>query len=352
MIICIAPLLAAALPAIGSAAAGLFSAIGGIFQSHKNKQAVNNTNKANIELAKYNWQQQKQMWNENNDYNTPVNQMKRLEAAGLNPNLVYGHGTVANTSSGTPTPQTPTLQSYTGNEISGTFNSLGSILGEYLNFQQSQANIDKTKQETMNLAENNALLQKEALHKDIQIAISGLNFAKTKEEAKIWAEKLRADIDKVTSSTVLDNSNAIYTDQKRFYQETWAPKLAQSTINLQNSSIALNAQKMLTEGVQRELARARVQETFSRIAVNKETANKIMYEAKRIYQATKGDKISFMKQTVDYLKSRHEFRNGTWSNKEIKLFSDALGTLADKAFNMNWDYQDDLFDSVFDELFK
>lgn len=36
-------------------------------------------------------------WNKQNAYNTPKAQMERLKAAGLNPNLVYGNGSVANT---------------------------------------------------------------------------------------------------------------------------------------------------------------------------------------------------------------------------------------------------------------
>lgn len=45
---------------------------------------------------KFSWK----MWNANNAYNHPKEQVKRLEEAGLNPMLVYGNGSVAgNTSS-------------------------------------------------------------------------------------------------------------------------------------------------------------------------------------------------------------------------------------------------------------
>lgn len=42
----------------------------------------------------------REMWELDNEYNSPENQMARLKAAGLNPNLVYGNGSVANTSKG------------------------------------------------------------------------------------------------------------------------------------------------------------------------------------------------------------------------------------------------------------
>ena len=53
-----------------------------------NKQISDNTNELNYKL----WQEQKeydyQKWKENNAYNTPAEQRKRYEEAGLNPNLI------------------------------------------------------------------------------------------------------------------------------------------------------------------------------------------------------------------------------------------------------------------------
>lgn len=43
-----------------------------------------------------------EMWNMQNAYNDPVAQMARLEKAGLNPNLVYGTGAVANQTGSPP----------------------------------------------------------------------------------------------------------------------------------------------------------------------------------------------------------------------------------------------------------
>jgi len=50
----------------------------------------------NMELAKYQYQMDMRMMRYMNRYNTPANQMKRFEAAGLNPNLVYGQGSSGN----------------------------------------------------------------------------------------------------------------------------------------------------------------------------------------------------------------------------------------------------------------
>lgn len=63
------------------------------------------------DLAKYNAVQQTllnqqafdnnvKMWNMQNEYNTPQKQMQRLQAAGMNPNLVYGGGNVTGNTAG------------------------------------------------------------------------------------------------------------------------------------------------------------------------------------------------------------------------------------------------------------
>lgn len=64
-------------------------------------------------------------WRLANDYNHPIQQMERLKAAGLNPNLVYGSGSVTGNTTGAP--------SLVGGGIStqseSAFKALGSILG-------------------------------------------------------------------------------------------------------------------------------------------------------------------------------------------------------------------------------
>lgn len=47
--------------------------------------------------AKQQYNYQMDMWNANNVYNSPLQQMERLREAGLNPNLVYGNGSATHT---------------------------------------------------------------------------------------------------------------------------------------------------------------------------------------------------------------------------------------------------------------
>lgn len=54
-------------------------------------------------LMELQYQQNLDLWNKQNDYNSPTAQMQRLQAAGLNPNLVYGNGVSGNSSNNTST---------------------------------------------------------------------------------------------------------------------------------------------------------------------------------------------------------------------------------------------------------
>lgn len=85
----------------------------GLYDSYQNrKTAKENTertiaaNKAEAELA---YQRSIQMWNMQNLYNSPAEQMKRFGAAGLNPHLIYGQGSPGNATS-FPQYQKPDIQ--------------------------------------------------------------------------------------------------------------------------------------------------------------------------------------------------------------------------------------------------
>lgn len=62
---------------------------------------------ANMEIAQYQHDRDWDMLQYQLQYNTPANQRKRMEEAGLNPALMYGQGTVGNMDSG---PRYPNIQ--------------------------------------------------------------------------------------------------------------------------------------------------------------------------------------------------------------------------------------------------
>lgn len=94
--------------------AGLLSFLGDVAGGLLGLGAQSSANAANMELAKYAFDRNVEMWNKQNEYNAPSAQMERLRAAGLNPNLVYGSGSVAGNSSGSaPSYQAPRVQPVT-----------------------------------------------------------------------------------------------------------------------------------------------------------------------------------------------------------------------------------------------
>lgn len=92
--------------ALGAFGIGAQSSI----NANTQRQNVDATNRANRELAEYQYSKDVEMWNRGNVYNDPMNQMARLKKAGLNPNLVYGSGSVSgNTTSQLPKYNAPTM---------------------------------------------------------------------------------------------------------------------------------------------------------------------------------------------------------------------------------------------------
>lgn len=79
-------------------------------------------------------------WNLMNDYNHPINQMERLKAAGLNPLLVYGSGSVAGNTTSAP--------ALTGGNISTAGETLLKLGSKTMNLLQGAASIENTKAQT------------------------------------------------------------------------------------------------------------------------------------------------------------------------------------------------------------
>lgn len=142
------------IPLIVGAATAIGSALAASAQNQANANAdraqqnanVDKTIAANRYLAQLQFDQNKQMWAANNEYNSPQEQMARLRAAGLNPNLVYGSNAVANTSGGIPEYVAPKESyDYKAPQIFGQFPA---VLGAYQDFILKQAQTDNVQAST------------------------------------------------------------------------------------------------------------------------------------------------------------------------------------------------------------
>lgn len=183
---------------VGGIISGVGSLLGGIGSSAMNNKAVRDTNKANMEIAKYQaqWQQQENekayqrslnMWNLQNEYNSPTQQMARIRAAGLNPNLVYGNGVAGNSAGSTPQYEpakfnAPTMQAYRGWNL-----GISDAISQFLAYRTAKAQVDNME------AQNSLIRQQTATEatKQANIAAStsrsefDLNMAKELKDVSV-----------------------------------------------------------------------------------------------------------------------------------------------------------------------
>lgn len=96
----------------------------------------------NLMLSQMQNEWNQNQWERENEYNSPVNQMKRFKDAGLNPDLIYGHGTSGNAmqlsgglTSGAPS--SPTDFTALGQKM-----TLGDAIRSSLDTEMQQAQID------------------------------------------------------------------------------------------------------------------------------------------------------------------------------------------------------------------
>ena len=71
---------------------GVIAGAAALGASAINAGSQERTNRWQMKLAQYAYDQERQMIQEQNEYNSPLNQLKRYQDAGLNPNLIYGEG--------------------------------------------------------------------------------------------------------------------------------------------------------------------------------------------------------------------------------------------------------------------
>lgn len=144
---------------IGSIAANV---VGGIMQNqNKNEQYAeqqreNQRNREhNFNLAAYQNSENRKQWARENQYNLPENQMARMKAAGLNPDLMYGNGSVsANVAARSPemtggSPSNPSDASPLGQR-----QTIGDIAANTIAQSLATAQIEKTKAEAKNTSQN------------------------------------------------------------------------------------------------------------------------------------------------------------------------------------------------------
>lgn len=142
-----------------AAAEGLTQLNNTAIQGWQQRRNQERQNKANMQLAEYSYNKDLEMWNKANLYNSPQAQMERLKSAGLNPNLVYGSGSVAGQSAGQiPRYQTPQA-TY---DVDPMIKAPTAMLGMFQDFALKQLQIDNLKKQNYAQDQTNVLKEIEA----------------------------------------------------------------------------------------------------------------------------------------------------------------------------------------------
>lgn len=143
----------------GAIIAGVVALASAIISSSSSKNQMRRTNAANMELAQYQAKTNEALIDKQNAYNSPAAQMGRFDAAGLNPNLMYGQGS--------PGLQTSPAR-YEAPRVDMHFQpfQIPEILGMYQDYQlkdaqiqQVEANTDYVNMRTMNENLRSSLLE-------------------------------------------------------------------------------------------------------------------------------------------------------------------------------------------------
>lgn len=198
---------------------GAMSLFGGKKTNDKNLQIARENNQAQMDLAKYQADQNLNLWNLNNEYNTPEAQMQRYKDAGLNPNLIYGSGSASAGNSSSPAKgyDAPTLQrAEVHNYMPQASQLLMNGLQQAMQIKKTQAEIDSIRQNTENLGVDNQLKRLNAIYFEMRNA-------KTEAEKDFWIPMFQAELAKVDSVGVLNWTNAQNVDTNRRLTEALKP---------------------------------------------------------------------------------------------------------------------------------
>lgn len=208
------------------------------------------TNRANERMNRENNEANLRLWQMNNEYNTPANQRRRMEAAGFNPNLMYGSMTSGNSaapaSSEASYNQAPQLSDF-GNAIGNAYQMYkqSQVMDKQMEAQDliNQGQDIRNKQEAKNLGWMEQRRQEEKANSDAQL--DNLKAQTDGFRSQILTDgvlrrKLETEIDKIKSDKNVSDQQAysIYLDNI-FKSETMEirKKQLQAQLNYTNAQI-------------------------------------------------------------------------------------------------------------------
>lgn len=129
----------------GSAIGAAIGTIGQLISNVQQREATEDNNDYQRRMAEEAYQRDLEMWNRQNQYNSPLEQMKRWKDAGLNPNMIYGGANQGGNASSMPKMGIPPSQA-----LPSVMGNMPNILAAYNDLRLRNAQIDNVKAQTDN----------------------------------------------------------------------------------------------------------------------------------------------------------------------------------------------------------
>lgn len=210
--------------------AGIGGAFNSIFQgrqNRKNREFQERENQINRQFAL-------DMWNKQNEYNLPTNQMQRLRDAGINPHLAYSNGQPMNTSNAPATP------SGVGSLPQGIAPQMN--IGEIFNALMTKAQIKQMEAQTeKTIAEKEEVeARTEGIGKDNKVKDIELTYKEREMLANIGVTEGQIDIIKSNLETAKINDDKLRKEIENIEANT--AKTKQEKENLEKNLVLIGAQ--------------------------------------------------------------------------------------------------------------
>lgn len=230
------------------------------------------------ELNERNIQAQIDMWNANNAYNTPLEQRRRLEAAGLNPMMMQSGGATQNVSSmaNMPDMKAPPPRN-TGENIKNLGVGLGNSVETYFNIQAQQKQLDLLDAD-MVLKAQQTLESKDRMHNNVfNRASTAANIFKTEADTKRSEIGYQNDMTNAHRNALgLDTDQQLQATNIDFFRQKLRHiQLENEKMIMENTNLPEKQRLQLAESMQR------IRESQSRMTVQ-ESEKLLKDEAARL----------------------------------------------------------------------
>ena len=241
-------------------------------------------------------------WNRINQYNSPEQQMKRLKDAGLNPNLVYGNGSVGNASASITAPPNRDFK-YIPQQVDAS--SVGDAVAAYNNVTQQQLQND-------NLKAQNDLIRANKNLADAKAADTLL-----KNDSDYWSYLKGSLIARTSKDTWAAENLGIKHD---FIKDTYLTDIQIRKAALMNTMSSIQQKDAMTSYYKGENQRrnalnpAVIQNMLTRSLLNEAQTVKTSYEQRQIESnITKIKSESFLK----FLEAQSVMQTGSGYNAPL-----------------------------------